>query len=249
MFCCYCVFLQSSLGLHISRLLGIKTADYEYNPKKDDLKTTLESYRCSINIFFWLNFFLFYVAVIFLPINFVLKCSGHQWTGHIIYASYALLVGIIEVVLALYCIKFGITHQEYIKGPFYRRLFFFVKDMLLSQLARFDVYSDICFITTVMTCGTTQFVGYLAIAVMGINLFATAYHVLKLLLSKFGGDENYIDYLCNYCAFLEINVVSLLLEKWTIQNTSSFLCFKGLPNRVYAACFRTFFEDMPQFFL
>lgn len=84
---------------------------------------------------------------------------------------------------------------------------------------------------------------------MVISLGTTAYHVISLLCSRQGGDENYIDYLCNYCSFVEIHLVSSLLEKWTIQNTSNFLCFKGLPNRVYAATFRTFAEDIPQFSL
>jgi hypothetical protein len=73
-----------------------------------------------------------------------------------------------------------------------------------------------CFITTVMTCGSTIEIGYLAIIVMAINLSMTFFNVSKLLLNKFGGDENYIDYLCNYCSLLEINVVAVLLEKWTI---------------------------------
>jgi hypothetical protein len=64
-----------------------------------------------------------------------------------------------------------------------------------------------------------------------------------------GGDENYIDYLCNYCSFLELHLVAGLLEKWTIQNTTDVLCFTGVPNRVYGAVFRTFAEDLPQFIL
>ena len=59
-------------------------------------------------------------------------------------------------------------------------------------------------------------IGYVAIIVLGINLSITAYNVIRLLCSRRGGEENYIDYLCNYCSFLEINVVAVLLEKWTI---------------------------------
>lgn len=112
----------------------------------------MEKYRVGLNLLFWINFILFYVVCIYIPTQFVLKCSGHAWTGHFIYLGYAIFAGVIEVVLALYCIKFDITHAEYVHGSRFKRMAFFTKDLFLSQLAKFDVYSDICFVTTVMTC-------------------------------------------------------------------------------------------------
>ena len=132
-----------------------------------------------LNLLFWINFVLFYSVCIYIPTQFVLKCSGHAWTGHFIYLGYAFFAGVIEVVLALYCIKFDITHAEYVHGSRFKRLAFFTKDLFLSQLAKFDVYSDICFVTTVMTCQTSPVLGIMAVIVMGINLLMTAYHVIK----------------------------------------------------------------------
>ncbi|CAD8136849.1 unnamed protein product [Paramecium octaurelia] len=247
--CCYCVFLQSNYGSFITHLLGIKTADYEYNNKKDDLKKHLENSKYPLNIIFWINFIAFYFICVFIPIYFVLACSGHQWTGHFIYCGYAFLVCLLEIKLAKTCIDHEITHSEFSTGPFWKRAMFFGKDLFLSQMAKFDVYSDICFITTVMTCGDNTGIGYCAIAIMALTLSTTMFHILSLLLSRQDGDENYIDYLCNYCSFVEIHLVGSLLEKWTIQNTTNFLWMKGIPNRVYAATFRTFAEDLPQFLL
>lgn len=42
-----------------------------------------------------------------------------------------------------------------------------------------------------------------------------------------------------------MHLIGSLLEKWTIQNTTDFLWMEGIPNRVYAATFRTFAEDLP----
>lgn len=214
--CCYCVFLQSDYGSWITKLLGIKTADYEYNDKKNDLKRRLEDTRVLLNVLFWLNFLIFYTVCIFVPIYFVLECQGHEWVGHFIYAGYAFSVFFLELYLSITCIEFKITHAEFSTGPLWRRALFFFKDILLSQMAKFDVYSDICFITTVMKCGDNLAIGWIAIFIMILSMGTTAYNVLKLLLSRQGGDENYIDYLCNYCSFLEINLVGSLLEKWTI---------------------------------
>ncbi|CAD8059054.1 unnamed protein product [Paramecium sonneborni] len=247
--CCYCVFLQSNYGSFITHLLGIKTADYEYNNKKDDLKKHLENSKYPLNIIFWINFLAFYFICVFVPIYFVLACQGHQWTGHFIYCGYAFAVCILELRLAKTCIDHQITHSEFSSGPYWKRIMFFSKDLLLSQMAKFDVYSDICFITTVMTCGDNPAIGYCAIIIMFLTLSTTMFHILSLLLSRQDGDENYIDYLCNYCSFVEIHLVGSLLEKWTIQNTTNFLWMKGIPNRVYAATFRTFAEDFPQFLL
>ena len=141
----------------------------------------MEKYRVGLNLLFWLNFLIFYVVCIYIPIQFVLRCSGHSWTGHFIYIGYAFFAGVIEVVLALYCIKFNITHEEYVHGSRAKRMSFFIKDLFLSQLAKFDVYSDICFVTTVMTCGSSPAIGIMATVVMGVNLLVTAYHVIKLL--------------------------------------------------------------------
>jgi hypothetical protein len=84
-FCCYCTFLQSGYGSWIQKLMGLSTADYEYNEKKDKLKQSLEQYKFQLNILFWLNFLLFFLVVIFVPINFVLNCSGHSW--YILYSQ------------------------------------------------------------------------------------------------------------------------------------------------------------------
>lgn len=60
-------------------MLGIKTADYEYNPKKKNLTESLERHRLQLTILFWFNFLVFYVIIIFVPIHFVLVCEGHDW--------------------------------------------------------------------------------------------------------------------------------------------------------------------------
>ncbi|KAM3137148.1 hypothetical protein pb186bvf_010694 [Paramecium bursaria] len=247
--CGYCVFLQSEYGLWITELLGIKTADYEYNDKKDELKSYLERRKHKYNILFWINFIVFYVIVIAVPIIFVNKCNGHSWYGHYIYVGYSVFIASFEIYLAQICMKFEITHKEYSTGPKWKRSLYFMKDIMLSQASKFDIYSDMCFITTVLSCENYHEIAWVSTGVVTFCLSVEAFYTLQLLCSRQGGKENYIDYLCNYCSLLEINMVSSLLEKWTIQNTTNFLCIKGLPNRVYTATFRTFIEHIPQFVL
>lgn len=51
-------------------------------------------------------------------------------------------------------------------------------------MAKFDVYSDICFITTVMTCGDNLAIGICAICIMALTLGTTMFHILRLLLGR-----------------------------------------------------------------
>lgn len=106
--------------------MGIKTADYEYNNKKDDLKKDLENNKYPLNFIFWVNFIAFYFICIFVPIFFVLKCSGHQWTGHFIYCGYAFFVCLLELKLAKICISHEITHHEFSTGPEWKKALHFV---------------------------------------------------------------------------------------------------------------------------
>lgn len=131
-----------------------------------------------------MNYFIFYTIVIFVPIKFVLKCEGHEWTGHLIFCGYAAVSFCIEVLLSWICHKHNITHPEFETGPVWKRVMFFLKDTTLSLIARFDVYSDVCFITTVVECGDGNGIGIVAIVVMSISIFTTSYDVFKLLLSK-----------------------------------------------------------------
>ena len=113
-------------------MLGIKTADYEYNNKKDDLKKALENQKYFLNVIFWINFLIFYTICIFVPIYFVLNCEGHAWTGHFIYAGYSVCIFFFELYLAITCMKFNITHAEFSEGPYWKRIMFLSKDLILS---------------------------------------------------------------------------------------------------------------------
>lgn len=44
---------------------------------------------------------------------------------------------------------------------------------------------------------------------------------------------------------MEINVVGNLLERWTVQNSTNLGIGPPVPNRVFAAIFRTYVEDIP----
>ena len=45
---------------------------------------------------------------------------------------------------------------------------------------------------------------------------------------------------------MELNVVGSLLERWTVQNSTILPIGPPIPNRVFAAIFRTYVEDLPQ---
>ena len=44
---------------------------------------------------------------------------------------------------------------------------------------------------------------------------------------------------------MELNVVGSLLERWTVQNSTIMPIGPPIPNRVFAAIFRTYVEDLP----
>jgi hypothetical protein len=59
------------------------------------------------------------------------------------------------------------------------RTIYIVKDLLLSQLSKFTLYADICFIVLVLSCDENLAIAWAAIALLGLNVFLEVFYIFK----------------------------------------------------------------------
>ena len=53
-----------------------------------------------------------------------------------------------------------------------------MKDIMLSQASKFDIYSDMCFITTVLSCENYHEIAYVSAGVVAFCLSVEAFYTL-----------------------------------------------------------------------
>jgi hypothetical protein len=92
------------------------------------------------------------------------------------YAGYIL---IFELSFFFFATSYEITKNEYTEGPLPKRIVFVFKDLVLSQLSKFDLYADVCFIVLVISCQVDLAIAWISIGILGLNILIEIFYVLK----------------------------------------------------------------------
>lgn len=69
-----------------------------------------------------------------------------------IYIAFACYSFLVEGYLGLTISNLRVTTNEYSDGSTLARYFYIIKDLLISQLTKFELYTCICFIVLVNSC-------------------------------------------------------------------------------------------------
>ncbi|CAD8087790.1 unnamed protein product [Paramecium sonneborni] len=246
--CGFCTFLTTTLGRFIVKLFGVEQSYFEYNPKIYKLEQELISIKYIGFILFTIYFVSYYFVVVFLPIIFVNACSGQQWIGHLIYIAFAVYSFLVEGYLGLKISNLRVTTNEYTDGNTLARYFYIIKDLLISQLTKFELYTCICFIVLVNSCQISVALAWIGVGIICFNLLLDLALIIRYLLVPYVHQKklSYIDIFTQFSTLYQMNIVTNLLEKWSEQNTIYIFFLKSeVPQKVVVSIIKTFFQDTP----
>ncbi|CAD8176837.1 unnamed protein product [Paramecium octaurelia] len=246
--CGFCTFLTTSFGKFIVKLFGVEQSYFEYNPKIISLEQELINIKYIGFVLFTIYFISYYFVVVFLPIIFVNACSGQQWLGHLIYIAFACYSFLVEGYLGLTISNLKVTTNEYTDGSTLARYFYIIKDLLISQLTKFELYTCICFIVLVNSCQISVAIAWIGVGIICFNLLLDLALIVRYLLIPYINQKkpSYIDIFTQFSTLYQMNIVTNLLEKWSEQNTIYIFFLKSeVPQKVVVSIIKTFFQDTP----
>lgn len=215
----------------IVKIFGVESSFFEYNQRISVLEDSLKSWRYILYAFFTIYFISFYFVIVFLPLIFVNACRGYEWTGHLIYLGFAAYSFFFEGIFGFQISQLKVTNNEYTDGSLISRILYIVKDLLLSQLTKFQFYANICFIVVISACEEDVYLSWIGICFIGVNLIFDFALVIKYILWPYILNQQltYVDAFCQFSTLYQMNIVTNLLEKWTEQNTLKFFLLKDVP--------------------
>ena len=196
---------------------------------------------------FSLNFVIYYGLVATVPYFFQGKTDTVSWTSHYIYASYAFCIVIFESYLCAHIIStVNAGKNNKILRDF--SLVNYLIPLVLSQIKKYDFYTDVIFILQNFKEGRYK-IGYLLIACLGTTSFFNLIMIISILKTLWGinfkklfmkcinkcrgkkiSDSSYenseyskvstynINLFCKISSLLELECVANCLDKFSTKN-------------------------------
>lgn len=173
-----------------------------------------------INFVIYLNALAFYAIVLMFPLFFTHPCGeGFDNRAHAAYGAYAFANVIFETSVVFYVVKSLNSNEE--KVIELNR--WHVVELLFGQIARFDTYLDVCFLSLLVQCQSWNLVIPIATFIF-LSLLYPLFILVKKLRTPTGLKHTMpnIERICHICFLRENMLLATVLDSICINNQQNF---------------------------
>lgn len=160
------------------------------------------------------NSFIYYLIMFICPITFVNECGeGYNVVSHYIYGVYSIITMIMEVAFVLK-IQNRIHNKNILKFNKWHLV-----ELIMGQIARFDTYLDVCFLSLLYQCQEW----YLVIPIGSLIILYILYPLYKLIrlisiTKSFNHTLPKIERNCDISFIRENMLLATVLDSFCIEN-------------------------------
>jgi len=120
-------------------------------------------------------------------------------------------------------------------------------ELVMGQVARFDTYLDMCFLSIVYQCEMWNLVVPITVFIILMQLYpVTAMISLLKVDTDLHHTQPYMERNCQLSFIRENMLLATVLDRFCINNTTE-LCGKQIAYGKFMGAYTFFFQDLPQF--
>ena len=218
---------------------------FKYDTEK---LNTLEEKMGKITFLLYLNSFIYYIIMFVCPFVFVNECGfGLSLVSHMIYGLYSISTIVLELAMVLW-IQNKLKSKQLLKFNKWH-----VVELFMGQIARFDTYLDVCFLSMLWQCSQWNLAVPVGLLIV-IYIMYPLYSMYKL--SGYGqSDENefkhtqpVIERCCKLSFIRENMLLATVLDSFCIINNTK-ICKKTITFGRTMGIWTLLTQDGPQYLI